>query len=106
MMWRSVWHCCGLRCLPLSAWRAALFIWLADPHCPRPAPGRVQPIMDLSVIIPIKDERDNLKRLHELLSQTLAGLRRSFEIIFVDDGSGDGSFAVLEELAQKDAHVK
>ncbi len=62
--------------------------------------------MDLSVIIPIKDERDNLRRLHELLSLTLAGMRRSYEIIFVDDGSGDGSFAVLEELAQKDAHVK
>jgi glycosyltransferase involved in cell wall biosynthesis len=62
--------------------------------------------MDLSVIIPIKDERDNLKKLHELLSQTLTGLRRTCEIIFVDDGSSDGSFAVLEELARKDAHVK
>jgi glycosyltransferase involved in cell wall biosynthesis len=62
--------------------------------------------MDLSIIIPIKDERDNLKRLHELLGQTLTGLRRSFEIIFVDDGSVDGSFSVLEELARKDSHVK
>ena len=62
--------------------------------------------MDLSVIIPIKDERDNLKRLHELLSQTLTGMRRSYEIIFVDDGSVDGSYAVMEELARKDAHVK
>lgn len=62
--------------------------------------------MDLSVIIPIKDERDNLNRLHELLTQTLTGLRRSYEIIFVDDGSADDSFAVLEKLAGKDAHVK
>jgi len=62
--------------------------------------------MDLSIIIPIKDERDNLKRLHDLLGQTLADLRRTSEIIFVDDGSVDGSFPLLEELARKDSHVK
>jgi glycosyltransferase involved in cell wall biosynthesis len=62
--------------------------------------------MDLSIVIPIKDERDNLKPLHERLRQALDPLGRSFEIVLVDDGSIDGSYAVLEELAARDPHVK
>lgn len=62
--------------------------------------------MDLSIVIPIKDERDNLTRLHERLHCTLAGLPRSYEIIFVDDGSSDDSFTVLAQLAHRDPHVK
>jgi glycosyltransferase involved in cell wall biosynthesis len=61
---------------------------------------------DLSIIIPIKDERDNLTRLHESLSQALAPLPKSYEIIFVDDGSKDGSIALIEQLAARDGHVK
>jgi glycosyltransferase involved in cell wall biosynthesis len=62
--------------------------------------------MDLSVVIPVKDERDNLKPLHEQLSQSLRPLGRSYELVFVDDGSTDGSYMVLEELAALDPCVK
>jgi glycosyltransferase involved in cell wall biosynthesis len=62
--------------------------------------------MDLSVVIPIKDERDNLRPLHERLTRALAPLGLAYEVVFVDDGSGDGSFAVLEGLAAADARVK
>ncbi len=62
--------------------------------------------MDLSIIIPIKDERPNLARLHDALRQTLLPLGRTHEIIFVDDGSVDGSFTALEELARADPGVK
>jgi glycosyltransferase involved in cell wall biosynthesis len=62
--------------------------------------------MDLSVIIPIKDERDNLRPLHERLRQALEPLGLSYEIVFVDDGSADGSFMVLEDLAAGDPHLK
>jgi glycosyltransferase involved in cell wall biosynthesis len=62
--------------------------------------------MDLSVVIPIKDERDNLAPLHERLRQALQPLGLSYEILFVDDGSTDDSFAVLQALAGRDAHVK
>jgi glycosyltransferase involved in cell wall biosynthesis len=61
--------------------------------------------MDLSVVIPIKDERDNLAPLHERLRQALEPLGLTYEVVFVDDGSSDGSFAVLERLAA-DPRVK
>jgi glycosyltransferase involved in cell wall biosynthesis len=59
----------------------------------------------LSVIIPIKDERDNLSPLHDRLTEALRG-QTSYELVFVDDGSVDGSFGVLEELARRDDRVK
>lgn len=62
--------------------------------------------MDLSVVIPIKDERDNLRPLHDRLQQALAPLPISYEIVFVDDGSTDGSYEVLEALAVHDPCVK
>jgi glycosyltransferase involved in cell wall biosynthesis len=62
--------------------------------------------MDLSVVIPIKDERDNLRPLHDRLGQTLVPLGLPYEILFVDDGSTDGSFEVLSELAARDERVK
>jgi glycosyltransferase involved in cell wall biosynthesis len=66
----------------------------------------------LSVVIPVKDERDNLRPLHERLSRALGpllgpgGSLHDYELLFVDDGSGDGSPAVLDELAAADPRVK
>ncbi|HJT77303.1 MAG TPA: glycosyltransferase family 2 protein [Gemmataceae bacterium] len=62
--------------------------------------------MDLSVVIPIKDERDNLRPLHERLHQALDPTGLAYEILFVDDGSGDGSYGVLEALAAADPRLK
>jgi glycosyltransferase involved in cell wall biosynthesis len=63
--------------------------------------------MMLSVVVPIKDEVDNLRPLHERLRAALdplceGGLTaklRDYEIVIIDDGSIDGSFALLEEMA-------
>lgn len=62
--------------------------------------------MDLSIVIPIKDERDNLRPLHERVTRAVAPLGKSYEIVLVDDGSGDDSYALLEELAAGDPHLK
>jgi glycosyltransferase involved in cell wall biosynthesis len=62
--------------------------------------------MDLSVIIPIKDERDNLAPLHERLHRSLDPLGLDYELLFVDDGSTDGSYAVLRDLAAGDRRAK
>ena len=62
--------------------------------------------MDLSVIIPIKDERDNLAPLHERLHRSLDPLGLDYELVFVDDGSTDGSYAVLRDLAAGDRRAK
>lgn len=62
--------------------------------------------MNLSVIIPVKDERDNLRPLHERLRQALDPSGLSYEVVYVDDGSIDGSFAVLEGLAASDPRTK
>jgi glycosyltransferase involved in cell wall biosynthesis len=60
----------------------------------------------LSVVIPIKDERDNLGPLHQRLGAALEPLGIDYEVVFVDDGSIDGSFAMLESLAARDRRVK
>lgn len=60
----------------------------------------------ISVIIPIYNEYDNISLLHEKLSLELPLLERDFEVIFVNDGSRDGSDKLLAEVAQKDARFK
>ena len=61
--------------------------------------------VELSIIIPIMNERESLGELHRQLTDVLTGLKKSYEIIFVDDGSNDGSGAVCRELAESDEHV-
>jgi len=62
--------------------------------------------MDLSVVIPLYNERDNLVPLHHELSRVVSALGRSYELVFIDDGSTDGSFDVLRELRGRDSHVR
>lgn len=62
--------------------------------------------MDLSIVVPIKDERDNLRLLHKAVNDALAPLDLTHELIIVDDGSTDGSAEVLAELAAADPRVK
>lgn len=61
---------------------------------------------ELSLIIPIFDEERNVEPLYLQLKSTLDSLGRTYEIIFVDDGSRDGSFGVLKAVSQQDKAVR
>jgi glycosyltransferase involved in cell wall biosynthesis len=56
-------------------------------------------MVDLSVVIPVYDEVENLRALLDELDEVLATLARPFEVIVVDDGSRDGTAQLLRELA-------
>src|SRR4051812_28050260 len=61
---------------------------------------------EISVFLPVYNEEPNLRPLHEKLNQALQQLGRSAEIIYVDDGSSDGSLNVLREIAAADQRVR
>jgi dolichol-phosphate mannosyltransferase len=60
---------------------------------------------ELSVVIPIYNEEDNLPRLYERLIAALDPIGLAYEIVFVDDGSRDGSLTYLHALAASDPRV-
>ena len=62
--------------------------------------------MDYSVVIPLYNERDNLAPLHAELSSVMQSVGRAYEIIFVDDGSTDGSLDELREIKSADPNVR
>jgi glycosyltransferase involved in cell wall biosynthesis len=67
----------------------------------RPAP----PAPYLSVVVPIYNEEESIPALYERLTTALTALSYEYEIIMVDDGSRDGSFALLRELALADRRL-
>ena len=62
--------------------------------------------VELSVIVPVLDEVESLPTLHRELTAALEALDRPYELIFVDDGSRDGSFQVMEKLHRSDDRVR
>ena len=60
----------------------------------------------LSVVLPVFDERDNLSPLHARLTAALGAVGRDYEVIYVDDGSTDGSWGMLERIAAEDPRVR
>ena len=61
---------------------------------------------ELSIIVTLYDEVGSLDELHRRTADALHGLGRPFEILYVDDGSSDGTFAALERLHAADARVR
>jgi glycosyltransferase involved in cell wall biosynthesis len=60
----------------------------------------------LSVVIPVYNEAENLPVLQEQLAAALIPLKTSYEIIYVDDGSSDGSLAALQDIVSSYDHVR
>jgi glycosyltransferase involved in cell wall biosynthesis len=65
-----------------------------------------EPCPTLSVVIPLLNEAGNLRLLHQKLTDSLGKLPNPYEIIFVDDGSTDGSAAILLDLFESDPAVQ
>lgn len=61
---------------------------------------------DVSVIVPFFNEAENLRQLYDETTAALGNTGKSFEIIFVDDGSTDGGERLVEEIAAKDSRIK
>jgi glycosyltransferase involved in cell wall biosynthesis len=61
---------------------------------------------ELSVVVPVFNERESVPELYRRLTAALAGVASSFEIVLVDDGSNDGSWEIIRELAARDSRVK
>lgn len=59
----------------------------------------------LSVVIPVYNEEENVPRLYPLVKETLEGMGQSYEILFVNDGSCDGTSALLDEIQKEDERV-
>jgi glycosyltransferase involved in cell wall biosynthesis len=62
--------------------------------------------MDCSVVLPVYNERDSLRGVYEGIQEVLTAQFDTWEILFVDDGSTDGSRTVLSELHEEDTHVR
>ncbi len=62
--------------------------------------------MQLSLVIPLLNEEESIQELYDWIASVMQSNRFSFEIIFIDDGSTDGSWEIISKIAQNDENVK
>ncbi len=63
-------------------------------------------LVNFSIVVPIYNEEDNIDNLYRSITSALDGYDSGYEMIMVDDGSADGSFAALSRLAETDSRLK
>jgi glycosyltransferase involved in cell wall biosynthesis len=61
---------------------------------------------DVSIIVPLYNEKDNVARLCAATHEALGSMRRSYELVLVDDGSSDGTYAAAAAVARSDSRVR
>lgn len=64
------------------------------------------PPVDISVVIPLYNEEDSLRDLHQQLRGVLGRMNARYEVLYIDDGSTDRSFHILRDLKRNDRRVK
>lgn len=62
--------------------------------------------LDLTLVIPVFNEAENLPVLYEEITESCQKLQKTYEIIFIDDGSWDESYVVLKKIQKEDPRVK
>ncbi len=60
----------------------------------------------ISVIIPVFNEEENISPLYERLTSVLTRVGKDYEVIFIDDGSSDGTLGLLRPICKKDSRIK
>jgi len=65
-----------------------------------------QPVLDISVLIPLYNEDESLPELLQWIERVMLENKFSYEVLLVDDGSKDNSWKVIEQLQQKNKHIK
>ena len=61
--------------------------------------------MEISIVIPLFNESESLEELHNWILSSISSNSKSFEIIFIDDGSSDNSWQIIKNLAKKNKHT-
>lgn len=61
---------------------------------------------DISIVVPLYNEVESLPELHQWIVKVMSDNNYSYEVLFIDDGSRDGSWKVVEDLHQKNTNVK
>ncbi|UCF26758.1 MAG: glycosyltransferase, partial [Chloroflexota bacterium] len=64
-------------------------------------PLRTTENVEVSVVIPLFNEQESLSELYDRLSRSMKSTGRNYEIIFVDDGSTDGTLEILNHIQNK-----
>ncbi len=62
--------------------------------------------MNLSILIPLLNEDESIKELYTWILSIMKSNNYSYEVIFIDDGSTDKSWSIIEELASENPNVK
>jgi glycosyltransferase involved in cell wall biosynthesis len=62
--------------------------------------------MNISIVIPLLNEEESLKELHQWIVKVMNENNFSYEVIFIDDGSTDGSWNIIEQLAAQNPNIK
>jgi glycosyltransferase involved in cell wall biosynthesis len=62
--------------------------------------------MNLSIVIPLLNEEESLQELHHWIVSVMNANQYSYEVIFIDDGSTDNSWQIIERLAQENPNIK
>jgi glycosyltransferase involved in cell wall biosynthesis len=62
--------------------------------------------MNLSIVIPLLNEEESLQELHNWIVSVMKNNNYSYEIIFIDDGSTDNSWSIIEQLSNENPNVK
>ena len=62
--------------------------------------------MDISVIIPLLNESDSLSELHSSLKKVMTANSFTYEVIFIDDGSSDNSWDIINDLYKENQSIK